>query len=254
MIDMNGILGALQSNTGRNTAMVGGGAALAGLAAGMLTGKSGRKMMGKAAKYGAVAALGGLAYHAINRRNGQPGQAGQPGQQPAGQTAQGQIQQQHQLGHSPAAAAPMIQDADYTIPPAGSAYLPPADDDAAQTRHAKSLIRAMIAAAKADGRISDVEYGRIMRRTTEAGLDPESRAYLEAELSRPMNMDEVVQDVMGPEHAAEIYAASLVAIEADGAVEKAYLQMLAARLGLDPDLVAEIHRAASEAEAGAMAV
>ncbi|MBR9825251.1 MAG: tellurite resistance TerB family protein [Alphaproteobacteria bacterium] len=248
MIDMNGILGALQSNTGRNTAMVGGGAALAGLAAGMLTGKSGRKMMGKAAKYGAVAALGGLAYHAISRRNGQPGQ------QPAGQTAQGQIQQQHQLGHSPAAAAPMIQDADYTIPPAGSAYLPPADDDAAQTRHAKSLIRAMIAAAKADGRISDVEYGRIMRRTTEAGLDPESRAYLEAELSRPMNMDEVVQDVMSPEHAAEIYAASLVAIEADGAVEKAYLQMLAARLGLDADLVAEIHRAASEAEASAMAV
>jgi uncharacterized membrane protein YebE (DUF533 family) len=54
MIDVNSILGALQGENGRRTAMVGGGAALAGLATGMLAGKSGRKMMGKAAKYGAV--------------------------------------------------------------------------------------------------------------------------------------------------------------------------------------------------------
>lgn len=243
MIDMNGILGALQSNTGRNTAMVGGGAALAGLAAGMLTGKSGRKMMGKAAKYGAVAALGGLAYHAISRRNGQPAD-------PAAQNAQ-QAAQPGQPAAAPA-SIPHIQDADYTVPPAGSAYLPPAGDEQAQDRHVQSLIRAMICAAKADGRISDVEYGRIMRRATEAQLDPESRAFLEAELNRPMNMEEVLKDVSCPEHAAEIYAASLVAIESDGAVEKAYLQMLAARLGLDADLVAEIHRSAAETETGAV--
>ena len=67
MIDVNGILNALNTPSGRNTAMVGGGAALAGLATGMLAGKSGRKFVGKAAKYGAVAALGGLAFHAINK-------------------------------------------------------------------------------------------------------------------------------------------------------------------------------------------
>ncbi|HCR65335.1 MAG TPA: DUF533 domain-containing protein, partial [Oceanicaulis sp.] len=47
-----------------------------------------------------------------------------------------------------------------------------------------------------------------------------------------------------PEHAAEIYAASLVAIEIDTPAERAYLQMLAARLELDSDLVNEIHKAA----------
>jgi uncharacterized membrane protein YebE (DUF533 family) len=48
-------------------------AGAAGLAAGMMMGKSGHKMLGKAAKYGALAALGGLAYQAWQRS-----QAGSP--------------------------------------------------------------------------------------------------------------------------------------------------------------------------------
>ena len=40
---------------------------------------------------------------------------------------------------------------------------------------------------------------------------------------------------------------SLVAMEADTPAEKAYLQMLASRLGLEPSLVEEIHRAAAAA-------
>jgi len=79
MFDINGIVNALQNdpNTRRN-AMIGGGGAAAGLAAGMLMSKSGRKTVGKIAKYGAVAAVGGLAYHAWNRsRQGQSGGAPQ---------------------------------------------------------------------------------------------------------------------------------------------------------------------------------
>lgn len=214
MIDMNGIMNALQSPTGRNTAMIGGGAALAGLAGGMLTGKSGRKMLGKAAKYGAVAALGGLAYHAVTRRNQTNGQPAQP------------------------AAV------DYTVAPENSAFLPPADDAAAQNKHAQSLIRAMIAAAKADGRVSDQEMNRIQDRMRAIELDAESRAFVEFELARPLDMDAVIADVACPEHAAELYAASLIAIDAEGAVEQAYLKLLAVRLKLEPQLVDEIHRAA----------
>ena len=49
-----------------------------------------------------------------------------------------------------------------------------------------------------------------------------------------------------PEQAAEIYAASLVAISADTAAEQAYLDALASKLRLEPGLVAEIHRVAGE--------
>jgi uncharacterized membrane protein YebE (DUF533 family) len=39
----------------------------------------------------------------------------------------------------------------------------------------------------------------------------------------------------------EIYVASLLAIEVDTPAERAYLSLLAARLGLDEPLVAELH-------------
>ena len=215
MIDVNGILNAIQQRPGQSTAMIGGGAAIAGLATGILAGKSGRKFMGKAAKYGAVAALGGLAYHAISRRKG---------------------------------AAPARFGEDYTTVAAGTAFLPAAAEEDRLDARSKSLVRAMIAAAKADGSITQLERDRMDSRLSEAGIDAESRAFLEAEMKTPLDMDAVVSGVEGEEHAAEVYAASLVAIDHQGAVERAYLQLLAARLGLDSQLVEEIHRSATAPE------
>jgi uncharacterized membrane protein YebE (DUF533 family) len=216
MIDVNSILGALQGENGRRTAMVGGGAALAGLATGMLAGKSGRKMMGKAAKYGAVAALGGLAVHALSKHKARQEQA----------------------------ASPAAPGADYEAAQPGTPFLPAADQGEALDLRGKSLVRAMIAAAKADGTVTADEQTAIMGRLQDANLDAESRAFVEAELQRPLTIDDLVRDVSCPEHAAEVYAASLVAIDREGAVERAYLQMLAARLGLDNALVADIHASA----------
>ena len=42
-------------------------------------------------------------------------------------------------------------------------------------------------------------------------------------------------------NATEIYAASLLAIDPDGAAEQGYLALLAARLHLDPGLVDHLH-------------
>ncbi len=65
MFDVNKIITALQTDpNAQRTALAGGGGLAAGFAASMLMGKKGRKMMGTAAKYGAVAAIGGIAYHA----------------------------------------------------------------------------------------------------------------------------------------------------------------------------------------------
>ena len=228
MFDVNRILHALQNdpNTQR-TAMAGGGGFAAGMATSMLMGKKGRKMMGKAAKYGAVAALGGLAYHAWQNRNKNAGAPVPPGAQGAG-------------------SVPAVEDqsGDYAAAPASSNFLPAPSDEAAQDELGKALVRAMIAAAKADGKIDAEEKNAIFERLNTMDLDGETKAFVFDELSRPLDLDAVVSAAQSPEHAAELYAASLVAIEADTAAERAYLQMLAARLDLEPGLVAEIHKAA----------
>ena len=55
-------------------------------------------------------------------------------------------------------------------------------------------------------------------------------------------MDAIIASATSPEIAAEIYVASLLAVDVDTVAEKSYLAMLAARLNLAPELVAEMHR------------
>ena len=74
------------------------------------------------------------------------------------------------------------------------------------------------------------------------GLDPEDKALLVAEMGHPVDMDAIVNSATSPEVAAEIYVASMLAIDVDTADEKSYLAMLAARLKLPPELVTELNR------------
>ena len=60
---------------------------------------------------------------------------------------------------------------------------------------------------------------------------------LTAELDTPLDIGAVAGLAQDEAQAAEIYAASLLAIDPDGAAEKGYLAMLAARLNLAPGLV-----------------
>ena len=105
----------------------------------------------------------------------------------------------------------------------------------------------MIAAAKADGQVDADEQKHIFERFNTLPLDQNDKAFVFDELSAPMGFNRVVADAKTPEIAAELYAASLVAIDADTPAEKAYLQMLAARLNLPPDLLAHLHAAAGAA-------
>jgi uncharacterized membrane protein YebE (DUF533 family) len=180
----------------------------AGLAAGMLLsgGKPG-KLLGNAVKAGALAAVGGLAYKAW------------------------QNYQQGQAGASPS--------------PAEEAFIP-APESAGHEELGKTLVRAMISAAKADGRIDAEEKEAIFERLKTMQLSAEEKAWVFDELSAPLDINAVVARADTPAHAAEIYAASLVAISADSAAEQAYLEALASKLKLDPALIAEIHKAAGE--------
>ena len=104
------------------------------------------------------------------------------------------------------------------------------------------LVRAMIAAARADGRLDAQESQVIFQRIESLKLDPDAQALLVAEMGRPVDMYAIVNSAENPELAAEIYLASRLAIDVDTAAEKSYLAMLAARLKLPPELVTELNR------------
>lgn len=94
------------------------------------------------------------------------------------------------------------------------------------------LIRAMIAAANADGRISPDEQSRILDSLDAAQADPEDRRIVEAELRSPRPMDDIVREVRDPDTAEQVYLASELAVRGGSEVDRQYLAYLAARLGL----------------------
>lgn len=190
------------------------GAALGGLAGLLLGSKTGRKLGKSAVKLGGIAALGGLAYRAYNDWKASTEQAG--GTRVASQPP------------------PVALDRGAE----GTPFLPapqPERDNLSLT-----LMRAMIAAAKADGHLDGEEQRRIFAKIGEMDLDSDEKAFLMDELRAPLDIDAVVRGATSPEVAAEIYTVSRLAIDPDHNAEKAYLAMLASRLGLADDLIARI--------------
>ena len=165
----------------------------------------GRGGFGSLAKMGALAAVGGLAYKAWQNHQAQQGGGGQ-------------VEQDR--------------------------FIPPAQADDQHEELSKTLVRAMIAATKADGQIDAAERDAIFKKLEAMPLGAEEKAFVFDELSSPLDLNAVAERADSAEHGAEIYAASLVAITADTPAERAYLDALAHKLGLHAGLVAEIHRQA----------
>ena len=117
-----------------------------------------------------------------------------------------------------------------------------AGEEAVLEQRALVMIRAMVAAAKADGEIDAAERGRIAGQVEESGAGGEALEFLMAEMTRPQDLAGLVAQVRGPEEAVEVYAASLLAIEVDTAAEREYLARLARSLRLDAGVVGEVHR------------
>ena len=187
-----------------------------GLAGILLGGKTSKKLAKGTVKLGGTAALAGLAYKAYT-------------------------QWQASKSASPAEAPPMK---DITPKPEGTPFLP----SIAQQRESMSLaiLRAMIAAAKADGHIDAEEQRRIFAKLDELDLDTEEKAFVIDELRKPLDIDAVVAAATTPELALEIYAASFLAIDPDDPAEQAYLAMLASRLKLDPGLKSAVEKEAAK--------
>ncbi len=119
-----------------------------------------------------------------------------------------------------------------------------AEDAEALERDAEVIVKAMITAAKADGRIDQSEIEKIVGKLEEGGLTEEEKAFFMEEANKPLDLDAVVASADGQaDMAAQIYAASLLAIEVDTEAEKQYLAELASRLQLHPEVVTHIEQA-----------
>ncbi|MCB1351301.1 MAG: tellurite resistance TerB family protein [Rhodobacteraceae bacterium] len=158
-----------------------------------------------AAKGGALALLGTLAIGAL--RNAQARQGGSPSAMPSS--------------------------------------LPPVEPAEAETlvgpETERLVLMAMLGAAKADGQIDKDELAKVIGKLGDDMTD-EERQFLLSELSAPVDINAIADQVRSPAQAAEIYAASLLAIHVDSEEERRYLADLAAALGLDGATVSELHR------------
>jgi uncharacterized membrane protein YebE (DUF533 family) len=101
----------------------------------------------------------------------------------------------------------------------------------------------MINAAKADGRIDKQETERLVGKLQEDGISDEEQRFVMEEMRKPMDTDAIVQAVPNEQVAAQIYTASLMAINVDTDAEKRYMQELASKLGLSRQVMAYLHQA-----------
>lgn len=104
------------------------------------------------------------------------------------------------------------------------------------------LIRAMIAAANADGMIDEKERNRILKKLETAGLSDQEHSFLVKELLSPAGLEDIVAQVKSPEMAKMVYTVSLMAIEVDTDAERAYIKTLAQQLSLNESDLNEIYR------------
>jgi uncharacterized membrane protein YebE (DUF533 family) len=212
MTDVNKILSQILSSGAASGAATG---LAGGLLGGLLTSKAGRKMGKKALKLGGLAAVAGLAYTAYDR---------------------------WRRDQAPAAIAGVPVPLDPVAGAMRSGFLPPPSQPEAQQELGLLLIRAMIAAARADGRLDGRESEAIFGAVGKLSLAPEDKALLLDELSKPVDLDALVASAATPERGVEVYAAALLAIEVDTPEERTWLAQLSQRLQLEESLVAEIHR------------
>ncbi len=101
------------------------------------------------------------------------------------------------------------------------------------------MIRAMINAAKADGRVDDEEQRHIIEGLGD-DITPDEVAFVQDELAAAVDVDAFVRSVpRGME--AQVYLASLMAIDLDTNPEAQYLHQLAQGMGLNPSEVNGLH-------------
>lgn len=101
------------------------------------------------------------------------------------------------------------------------------------------MLKAMIQAAKSDGKIDDAEKQRLLGHLGD-DVDEEEKAFIREQMAAPVDANALAREVpKGLE--SQIYLVSLLAIDLDSEAEARYLNDLATAMGLDRGTVNEIH-------------
>lgn len=195
------------------------GAAIGGVAALLLGSEKARRFAGSAAKVGGAAVIGGLAFQAFKN-----------------------WQQSKVLDNSNMTEAPDV--ADKLLAHPESAFQ---DEVTTDKDFQLTLIKAMIAAAKADGHIDDVEQNRIFSAIENMPQEHDFKYMFMGLLRHPSSISELVQKAMSFEQRTEVYLVSCFAIDIDNEAEHEYLKQLGAALCLPDDLTLELQNQAMQA-------
>ena len=211
-----------------------------------------RAPVGNAQLGRALAGLAGIAIEALRQsqsappapavpppRSAPPGQGG--GFDWAGPSRQGAG------AASPVKKAPGqggLKDAPGVAKPAADPWAPvaaaPEEEPSAETAEALLMLRAMIAAAKADGAIDAEERGRIAAQLDGAGLSAAARDTVLADFDKPLPPAALAKRASDPMLAAQLYAAAVVGAGEIAAAERAWLDEFAKALELDRAAAAAI--------------
>lgn len=200
-----GGLGDLLSGSGGLGGLLsgfGGGVATGGALGLLLGNKKARKVGGKVAMYGGLAALGVIAYKAYSNWQAQNAQNGQ--------TMQGEPQTIDRI------PAQQVE------------------------QHSRAILKALVAASKADGHVDVKERQLLEQELNKVTNDLELRRWFEAELNKPLDPADVAKAAKTPEMAAEMYIASVMMVDEESFMERSYLGELARQLNLDPALKSEL--------------
>ena len=187
------------------------GAVAAGVMALLVGTKSGRKLTGSALKLGSLAAVGGIAWQA------------------------------YQNWSASGAAQAANAGKEHEVLPVNEL------NEEAANKRSMILLKAMIAAAKADGHIDAGEMWDINQKIADFGLSGDIAGFVQNEIAAPTTPAQFAVLADTPETAAEIYLISSMLIDKDNAMESAYLDELVAALKLPDDLLAELDKAKDEA-------
>jgi uncharacterized membrane protein YebE (DUF533 family) len=191
---------------------MGAGVAAGGLGAAVLGTRAGRSLASSAVKVGALALIGGLAYKAYeNYSQGRP-----------------------LISPGPAA----LVDAPA---PAGTGFEP----QTITNDSALLYIRAMIAAAAADGRIDEKEQEKILGGLKQAGVEQGAHDFLMQEINNPASIDDLAAACKTGEEAVQVFTAARIAVDLDNEAENEFLLALATKLGIDGKLAQHIDAAAA---------
>ncbi|CAI8799030.1 Tellurite resistance TerB family protein [Pseudomonas sp. IT-93MI4] len=127
---------------------------------------------------------------------------------------------------SQASAAPQ------QIPPTANLLAGPEVEE-----HGHAVLRALIAAAKADGEIDPREQQMINSEISKHTDDPQLQQWFESEVAKSLDANEVATAANGDQAmAAEMYLVSVILVDDQQDAERNYLDELAAALQIDPQL------------------